>query len=299
MRKVFFSLLLIFLTGGTQFMCSNSKAKEELNLAGLLPGEILGWTPSETDQIFDQETIFDYINGAGEVYRAYRFKLLLGRRYARNGQPDIIADVFDMGSARNAFGVFTHDLDGEDAGIGQGSVYKGGLLSFWKGRIFASLFSEEETEEAREAVLALGKAITSLIAEEGKKPGLVALFPGEHLVKDSVRYFFSPIILNYHFFVADENILFLNKTTEAALAVYTLNDQQSRLLIVRYAGAADADKAKANFIAVYMPDAVEPGIIQTENGTWTAAKTRDSLMTIVFESPTKAFAQALINNIHK
>jgi len=293
-----FCLLLVLTIGGAYFMCADSNEKEGLDLSGLLPDEIHGWKTSETDQTFDPETIFDYINGAGEIYRAYRFKLLLGRRYSRLGQPDIIADIFDMGAARNAFGVFTHDLDGKDLGIGKESRYKGGLLSFWKGRFFGSIFSEEETEEAKDAVLKLGKAISLSIKEEEKKPGLVALFPEENLVKNSIRYFFSPIILNYHFFIADENILFLDETTEAAVAVYTFQGQKTRLLLVRYADVPSAEKALVNFTGIYMPDAAEPGLVQTEDGTWTTARARDLLLAVVFEAPTKASALELITKIH-
>ena len=83
---------------------------------------------SEADQTFDAETIFGYIDGAGEVYRSYNMKFLVSRRFHKDGKPDIVVDLFDMGSPEDAFGVFTHDLDGEDAGIGQGSNYKAGLL---------------------------------------------------------------------------------------------------------------------------------------------------------------------------
>ncbi|MCK7482265.1 MAG: hypothetical protein M0C28_37800 [Candidatus Moduliflexus flocculans] len=89
--------------------------------------------------------IFDYIDGAGEVYRSYNMRRLVARRFHKDGRPDIVVDAFDMGSAADAFGVFTHDLDGEDASIGQGSAYKAGLLSFWKDRYFLSVYAEEET----------------------------------------------------------------------------------------------------------------------------------------------------------
>ena len=39
----------------------------------------------------------------------------MARRFHKDGKPDIVVDAFDMGSSEDAFGVFTHDLDGEDA----------------------------------------------------------------------------------------------------------------------------------------------------------------------------------------
>jgi hypothetical protein len=81
-----------------------------------------------------------------------------------------------METSKDAFGVFTHDLEGEDARIGQGSTYNGGLLSFWKDRFFVSLYSEEETEDTRKALFALGEKVASSIKKEGKEPDKRPLF---------------------------------------------------------------------------------------------------------------------------
>ena len=125
---------------------------------------------SEADQVFDAETIFDYIDGAGEVYRSYNMKLLVARRFHKDGKPDIVVDAFDMGSSEDAFGVFTHDLDGEDAAVGQGSTYKAGLLSFWKDRYFLSVYAEEETAETKGLVLELGRASPRRSPARGRNP---------------------------------------------------------------------------------------------------------------------------------
>ena len=56
-------------------MCMSPK-DGDTDLGVLLPKEINGWSVTEEDRLFDPETIFDYINGAGEVYRAFNFKSL-------------------------------------------------------------------------------------------------------------------------------------------------------------------------------------------------------------------------------
>ena len=79
-------------------MGTNSKDKRDI-LGNLLPREINGWEAKEKDQLYDPQTIFDYIDGAGEVYRSYNFKRLLARRFSKGGQPDIVADLFEMASS--------------------------------------------------------------------------------------------------------------------------------------------------------------------------------------------------------
>ncbi len=274
-----------------------SMCEGEVDLGALLPKEIKGWEAKNPDEFYDPDTIFDYINGAGEVYRAYNFERLLARHFTKEAEPRIIADLFDMGTAKNAFGVFTHDPEGEDVGIGQGSTYKGGLLSFWKGRFFISLYAEEETEEAKEALIALGKMAASSIKQEGALPDLVSLFPRENLKERGIQYFYNHLILNYHFFVADENILLLGKETEAALAAYKEGNEIVHVLLVRYPGGRKAGDAYKSFIQAYMPEAKDSDLIRTENDKWTAVRLKGDLLIIVFDAPSGSQAEAMIARI--
>lgn len=289
-------LLLILILVGSNILCRRNHSGE-IELQGLLPQEVNGWTPVEEDRLYDHETIFEYIDGAGEVYRAYGFKRLLARHFAKPGQPDIYADLFDMGDSKNAFGVFTHDPSGDEVGIGQGSAYQGGLLSFWKGRFFVSLFAETETEESREALHQMGRAAASSILEEGERPSLVSQLPEENLEDRKVHYFFNHLILNAHYFVADENILLLDQQSEAVLGRYTAEGQAFMLLLVMYPEAKRAEVAYKSFVNTYMPDGAVQGLIQVEDGRWTAAAYKGRELCIVFDAPTATEAKDLLERV--
>ncbi len=279
-------------------MCKNRKAGD-IDLGALMPHEVNEWKSQGADKIYTEETIFDYINGAGEIYRAYNYKKLQARNFTREGYPQIIVDLFDMGEAKNAFGIFTHNLEGEKVGIGQGSLYSGGLLQIWKGRYFVSLFAEEETNESKAAVLAMGKKVASSINEDGQLPSIIELLPEENLKKNSIRYFYNHLILNYHFFLADDNILNLTENTDAALGTYQTENGKHWLLLVNYPNKENAVKAYNNFLNVYMPEALEEGILQTENAKWTAVKIKQSLLTLVFDAPSKGAAKKMLLAVHK
>jgi len=296
MKNIALGLLLFILIGGLESMCTSPK-DGDTDLGTLLPKDLNGWSVSEEDKLFDEETIFDYINGAGEIYRTYNFKSLLARKFSREGQPNIIADLFDMGSAKDAFGIFTHSLEDEDVGIGQGGTYMEGLLSFWKDRFFVSLYAEEETPEAKDALFLLAKNVASTISEQGQIPDIVTLFPPENLDKSKIRYFHSYIILNYHFFVADDNILYLDQETDAALGLYEINEARSYLLLVRYRDEKKAKEAYANFLDVYMPDADETGIIKTEDGQWTASRLNGDLLSVIFNTKSETQAKEILDRV--
>jgi len=298
MKKTIWIAIFLLFIGGLGLM-DNCSSKAKKDLGSLLPREIQGWKAEEKDRSYDPQTIFDYIDGAGEVYRSYNFRELLVRRYKKEGKSEIFIDFFDMASSKDAFGVFTHDLEGEEAGIGQGSTYKGGLLSFWKGPYFVSIYAEEETEETKEVLLKMGEAVASAIKEEGEKPDLLALMPEEDVDVGMVHYFHNHMILNYHFFVADENILLLDQQTEAVLGRGTQEGEGYVILAVRYPEAEKATQAYESFTEAYMPDAVEPGLVQTEDMLWTAAEAKGDLIIVVFNAPSSTAAREMINRIEE
>ena len=118
----------------------------------IFPNKQARGRPKAGDQIFNEKTIFSYIDGAAEVYKAYNFRQCLSRRYVLSDGPAIILDIFDMGSSEDAYGVFTHDLDGTKVNIGQDGRLRQGWLSFWKDRFFVSIYVEEESPAAEQAV---------------------------------------------------------------------------------------------------------------------------------------------------
>jgi hypothetical protein len=264
-------------------------AVSQESLKAFVPVEWRGWTIEE-DRIFDAETIFAYIDGAGEVYRSYNMKSLFARRLKSPGRPALIVDLFDMGTADDAFGVFTHNPNGDDAGTGQGSAYQGGLLSFWKDRFYVSVYAEDETPETREAVLTLGREIDKAIPRTGDKPALLGLLPPEGLDSRTVRFFHNYSVLNYHYFVADGNILLLDQTTSAVLASY---GDGSRLLVVRYPDATKAAAARSSFGDAFLAEGGDRGVAVTAAGKWTAARLEGKTLIIVFQAPSRDSAEGL------
>jgi len=184
---------------------------KKIEMKKLLPQEILGYKSDGQDEFYDRQTTFRYMDGAAELYRSFAFKHLLVRRYLKANSPAIIVELFDMGLAEEAFGIFTFETGGEDAGVGQGSDYGGGLLRFWKGKFFVNVYAEQETPSTKQDVLEIAKGITRSLGQEGQKPKLIDYLPQEGLSERSIRYFHLYQSLNYHYFVSHQNILRLGE----------------------------------------------------------------------------------------
>jgi hypothetical protein len=266
-------------------------------LHAALPERIEAWTAVPEDRFFDDQTIFDYMDGAGEVYRAYNMKSCLSRRYAAPGQLDIVLDIFDMGSSADAFGVFTHDRDGEELRIGQGALYRPGWLSFWKDRYFVSIYAQEETEPAERAVRGLGAKVADLIPSQGALPSIISGLPGDGLVPRSVRYLHHPVVLNYHYYVSDENILHIGPRTEAVLAKYQRDEGRALLLLVSYPNASEAQEALARYFRHFLPDAGQDGFALMENKKWSTATRRNGMLAVLLESDSRQLGEDLLGEI--
>jgi hypothetical protein len=264
-----------------------------------LPYQINGWRAEPEDRFFDNETIFDHIDGAGEVYRAYNMQKCLSRSYITPNGPGIVLDIFDMGSSEDAFGIFTHDQDGEPLDLGQGALYRPGWLSFWKHRFFVSIYMEEETVAAEKAVKELGKVVASLITAQGSKPRIILQLPPDGLHPRSIRYLHNHNVLNYHFYLSDENILNLEPHTDVVLAQYKRDEEFAKLLLVMYPNVEKATKALTSFLRHYLPEADSTAVVLLENGKWCAAVVKGELLAIVLEADGRELAVNLLKRVIK
>jgi hypothetical protein len=262
----------------------------------VLPSAVEGWTWDGQEAHYDARTVFDYIDGAGEMFLAYGFEQLAVRRFEKADQPPLTIECYRMASAEGAFGVFSFERQGESIGIGQGSEQGGGLLRFWKGRYFVSIFADGEGAEAESATLHLARLTAAAIREEGRPPRAIGLIPGRDagLVETSVRYVTSHILLNLRLFIARDNVLGLTRETGAALAQYGQGAAAAHLLVVRYPTATAAGAAYRRFLAAYLPAAAGRDRGQTTDGRWTIARQRQAVLAVVIGAPSESVGEALL-----
>lgn len=268
-----------------------------MDISRFVPNEIHGWIKQPKDEIYNPKTIFDYIDGAGEIYRSYNFRKLFVRHFTKVHQPNITVELFDMGSPEDAFGVFTHSCElGKEDDIGQDSEYQEGLLCFWQGNFFVCVYAEQETSSSKNAVLELGRTIATSIKTIGRKPKLLEYIPKKDLIKKDIRYFHNHTSLNHHYYVCDQNILNLNENTEVIFAKYK---NKSYLLCIRYPNKKQAKYGFEKFITNYLPELKQIDIVQLENGNWSSAKVYNEFVVVVFDAPNKEYVKSLLKTVRK
>lgn len=260
----------------------------------ILPQSAGAWTKAGPPLTVDATTIFDYMDGAGEMYLAFGFDRLEVTEYKTEGRPnDLTAEVYFMKSPADAFGLLSQDWGGEPvvlAAEGKApagaiapavrALYGGGLLRLAAGNLYARIQAERETPEAREAVLALGKAVA-----DGRpftaEPALLrhlppTVDPSWKMRRDRLAYFRSHLVLKSLLYLGHQNLLDLGPDTEGAVAPYERESgpttaRRFQLMIVRYPAPDRAKRALDHFAQAYPPEGVAgpPATVKGEGG-WMA-----------------------------
>lgn len=270
--------------------------KETMKLEISFSAETGGWKWDGKVRNFNPRTLFDYMDGAAELYLAYGFQSLDVYQFEKPGQPSLTMEIYVMGSSADAYGVFSFEKQDEDAGIGQGSEFGGGMLRFWKDHYFVSIYGEGEGPELETAIIHLGKELAQSVPKNGPPPQLIQNLPDIKLglIPKSIRYLRSHVLLNQRYFIANQNILHLSLQAEAVIAQYLRGTQKIHLLLIQYPGEKQAETALSSFEKAYMPEAGEKGLLQTEDRKWTVARRHREFILAVFGAPALADADELI-----
>ena len=283
----------ILLILSTLLILTNCAGENVNELYQSIPKKLQDWIAEDKDEIYNRETLFDYINGGAELYLTYTFKEALVRRFvnARQTDMEIVLDIFDMDSSEEAFGIFSSEREDEEIGIGQDSEYGGGLLRFWKDRYFVSMVVLGDEQAAKPVMFELAHTVADAITSTGNN------IPQEGLVEREIRYFHAVNCLNNYYYIASENILNLGKETKCVFAPYRIDQETGYLLLVQYVNEQQAEAAYESFLEIYMPEARETGFAQMENKKWTMAKINGQYIMIVFEAPDKDRASKLLSGV--
>lgn len=272
----------------------NLYAQTKSDPAGSIPSGIMGWKAEESDRRFDNETLYDYIDGSAEMFLSFGFTHVFNRIYSRINQPDIILDIFYMNSSFDAYGVFTHSVGKHDKEFGQQSQRAEGAVIFWKANYYVSILSHPETPDSKEAIHKLASVIDDVIVKTGELPPVLDYLPQEGLLPESIRYFRHYNWINSHTFISNDNILNIDQKTHGILAQYKQGNDNAIFLIIMYPETGDAENALKKFISGYNNSLKPDETNELKEGFWTGVKTVKGFLIGVFNSSSKNYAADLI-----
>jgi hypothetical protein len=270
-----------------------------MKIDDLFMEEFKDWILEEQIEKYGGNTIFLYMNGAGEIYQMYNYRELAVGTYKKAEHEEITVEIFDMGSSEDAYGVFTHSFTGNKTDVGQGAFARSGIICFWKSKFYVCITSREHSKTIQETIIGMAKRIADDIKETGTIPELISCLPEKGLKQDSIKYFHDRNALNYHYFLSTENILNLNPETNAVLAEYKVDNGKYYLLMIEYPDRKTAMTAKQQFLDSYIPEGKDTGMHKLEDGKWTAVNDNVKYLIIALETPSRESARKIIDKTVK
>lgn len=265
-------------------------------LKNLLPDTISVYKIANEEN-YTKENLYDYINGGAELFNSYGFRNLYSCTFQAEEQPDIIVDIFDMGSSLDAFGVFSYSMFESEYQYGQGSQTSKGMIVFWMDKYYISIISYPETDESKNAIDKLASYISEKIGKRGELPQILEFLPEKGLNRESIKYFHHYIWLNSLYFISHENILDIQDDTPAILAKYGNEQSKTILLLILYPDEARARKALFHFNSLYVPDHDGNEPLKIEDGTYVHYSLKKQLLSIVFNAGSSKECKDLLHQV--
>ena len=181
--------LLVFIGQGWAQSGAQTTATAR-DIRSLLP-RIDGWELTEDPQMYNPDTLFEYIDGAAEAYLGYDFQQLLVANYEKEGtESSVTVEIYDMGSALNAFGIFSSERYPEipEVPFGLAGYLEGEVLNFISGPYYVKLICYNGEEQTADYLKEFAGAVDGKIKDKGSWPVLFKLFPAANLIKNSEKY---------------------------------------------------------------------------------------------------------------
>ena len=175
-------LVVICLLGN--FLWSSSEDQEKPSgLIALLP-EVDSWSMTEKPESYYPENLFEYINGAAEIYLAYEFKeLIVAQQQRDQSEKNVAVEIYDMGNETNAFGIYSAERypDNRFIKMGLQGYLEEGTLNFLVDRYYVKLLCFECEDQSEEVLKAFSQKIVERVGQSGSLPLLLKAFPSKRL----------------------------------------------------------------------------------------------------------------------
>ncbi|MFC2156651.1 DUF6599 family protein [Acidobacteriota bacterium] len=207
-----------------------------------LPSQVLpkvkAWALSEDIETYKPESLFEYINGAAEIYLAYEFKELLVAQFKMDGsEANISVEIYDMGTTENAFGIYGAERYPENNFIPTGiqGYIEDEALNFLADRYYVKLLCFDCGDKAAGVLNEFSRDIVRKVGGVKVFPELLSLFPKEGLIANSEKFSLRNF-MGYSFF------------SNGFIANYSLDEMEFDCFAIRTSSGQEAEEILKKFL---------------------------------------------------
>lgn len=158
---LFFAFLLLF-------SCMSGDKPDNKNL---FP-EISGFEKSGEIVSYKPETLFEYINGAAELYLSYNFTGLKAQIYEDKQGNTITAEIYNQEKVNNSFGIYSQErpYECEFLPIGTQANYMEGYLNFYQDKYYVKIVGYNLGDKDKEYITSIAQKISKRLEKKSSPP---------------------------------------------------------------------------------------------------------------------------------
>lgn len=156
----------------------------------LAKADLDGWQQSGKPELYNSDDVFKLINGEAELYFPYGFKRVAAISYNKPGVDVPFAiEAYEMGSALDAFGVYSNyrDTDSNLIDLGTEGYLGRAQAVFYQDTCFVKVRAQK-SEVKPEDVELLAKAISAALPQNKTKPEALKALAIPQAVPQSEQY---------------------------------------------------------------------------------------------------------------
>jgi hypothetical protein len=210
--------------------------KGRTDLAALAPAQ---FEPLSEAEVYTADNLYEKINGKATFYLDSQFESLSTQRFANTEAEDLWIElyVYDMGSVRDAFSVYSRQIRPEAQTLSdmkfEYQTTNGMYLA--AGRYYVEMVGSSESQELLDAMAKVTRKIkTTLPAKDQKQIPELSLLPRENLMPDTVKLYLS-------------DAFGFEGLTDTFVARYLCDGQTVTAFFSRRAGPKDARELAENY----------------------------------------------------
>ncbi len=200
--------------------------------------EIVGWKKVLPILVFKPQNLFDYIDGAADLYLSYDFEELLVAEYKGDKKASITVEIYRHRNPTMAFGIYSQERlqNTRFIEIGNQGYIEPMTLNFWMGPYYVKIISYEIGADEEKTLLTLGKAIEATLGEKSPPPAVLSLLPKPGKVQNSESFIFKNF-LGYAFFHS------------AFIANYEYSNKKFKIFIMQGKNKSDSQEMLRQYFA--------------------------------------------------
>ncbi len=197
--------------------------------AASLLSDVLGWKKAGPPDMYQPANLYEYIDGAAELYLNFGFEELAVQNYENAKKQEITVEVYRHRDATHAFGIYSQEKPPRGPFQPVGAQGYGDALSFnfTGGPYYVKLSFLSQSPDSAAALKSVAAAVAARIPPPAVLPALLKAFPKAGRVAESEKF-------------TAANFLGQSFLHSAFTADYSIGGQTRQMFLLEGRDAADA-----------------------------------------------------------